>query len=348
MNRTKIPYVDYSWNLWTGCYHNCPYCYGRRIAERFRRKDGEKHVESAPFAQPGAPVYRARADSPPFPMGFDLTYYAKREAEPLQLRKDGHRIFAGDMTDVFGAWVPISWQLTLFAIMAAAREQTFIVLTKAPDVAHDRLTSAMFINGVEYEAGRFTHGYDGEWPLPNVWLGVTAEDQRRADERIPILLQVPAAVRFVSHEPALGAITYPPEFLALGQRAWVVTGGESGPGARPMHPDWARHDRDQCAAAGVPWFFKAWGEWVSRTQLWEPVVSEGDGGIRRWRTLDGKPLPFAQFGALTRSGVWFPETTTWNGRQEDPQDDYEVSMMRVGKKRAGHLLDGREHREWPR
>lgn len=107
-----------------------------------------------------------------------------------------------------------------------------------------------------------------EWPLPNVWLGISAEDQPAADERIPLLLQCPAAVRFVSCEPLLGPIS----LGMLGTREnwrpvydgirWVIAGGESGPKARPMHPDWVRSLRDQCQEAGVPFFFKQWGEWL--------------------------------------------------------------------------------------
>jgi len=129
-------------------------------------------------------------------------------------------------------------------------------------------------------------GFPPTWPLPNVWLGVSVEDQRRADERIPHLLSTPAAVRFLSIEPLLGPVNLTRIELGGGRRPtwnalsgargfygentvridhgdpgldWVIVGGESGPGARPMHPDWARSVRDQCVAAGVPFFFKQWG-----------------------------------------------------------------------------------------
>ncbi|ETX26430.1 hypothetical protein RISW2_04375 [Roseivivax isoporae LMG 25204] len=107
------------------------------------------------------------------------------------------------------------------------------------------------------------------WPLSNVWLGVSAEDQRRADERVPHLLATPAVVRFVSAEPLLGPVGLTRwsglegdgDTMGFGLD-WVIVGGESGPGARPMHPDWARSLRDQCTAAGVPFFFKQWGAWA--------------------------------------------------------------------------------------
>ena len=120
-------------------------------------------------------------------------------------------------------------------------------------------------------------------PLPNVWLGTSVEDQRRADERIPHLLQTPAAVRFISAEPLLGPIDLTHLQLegglswnALGRLAglhWVIVGGESGNGARPMHTEWARSLRDQCSTAGVPYFFKQWG-------VWAPDGDLADGGER--------------------------------------------------------------------
>src|SRR5262249_61051875 len=126
--------------------------------------------------------------------------------------------------------------------------------------------------------GSLTCGSHESRYLPNVWLGVSLEDQKTADDRIPLLLETPAAVRWISAEPLLGPIDLSKEYLTAllgkypfkhysGPRTtiahlldWVVVGGESGPKARPMHPDWGRSLRDQCVAAGVPFFFKQWGE----------------------------------------------------------------------------------------
>ena len=170
--------------------------------------------------------------------------------------------------------------------------------------------------------------------VPNVWLGVTAENQARADERIPILLQIPAAVRLVSVEPTLGPIEidyyfprydYRPTYeyfrMAYGLTNdkpvlirpgvdWVICGGESGPGARPMRPSWARSLRDQCQESGVPFFFKSWGEWVSPSQMPGHVYRE-----------------IEDFG----DGI---------GITDNPR--------KVGKQRAGRLLDGREWNEFPK
>ena len=160
------------------------------------------------------------------------------------------------------------------------------------------------------------------WPLPNAWLGVSIEDQATADERIPLLLQTPAAVRFVSYEPALAPIALRDEWMHLGCRPtmdlppgsgkcdWLICGGESGPKARPMHPDWARSVRDQCQAAGVPFFFKQWGEYC-----WPGQMSEDT-----WREVDA---------VVNLAGI--------------PGKPY-----RVGKKKAGRLLDGKKWSEFPK
>ena len=157
------------------------------------------------------------------------------------------------------------------------------------------------------------------WPLPNVWLGVSVEDQRAAEERISDLLETPAAVRFVSCEPLLGpvdlwgaryanpnggktgAVTNWP-----GGLDWVIVGGESGPKARPMHPDWVRGIRDQCLAGNIPFFFKQWGEWVPA------------------ETIEFDPIE-------VRTGI-----------RIDNQN-----MVKIGKKKAGRVLDGREWNEFP-
>jgi protein gp37 len=179
---------------------------------------------------------------------------------PLRWTKP-RRIFVNSMTDTFAEFVKDEWLDRMFAVMALAARHTFQVLTKRPERMREFCTSG--------------------WPLPNVWLGVSAEDQATADERIPLLLETPAAVRFVSLEPLLGPIDLfhieEPSgltFNALSKKEgisfrgrgldWAIVGGESGPHARPMHPEWARDIRDQCAAAATPFFFKQWGEWAGR------------------------------------------------------------------------------------
>lgn len=183
------------------------------------------------------------------------------------------------------------------------------------------------------------------WPLPNVWLGTSCEDQARADERIPHLLKCQAAVRFLSCEPLLGPIDL--EFneidIALepdgagktaiaGPLHWVIAGGESGPGARPMHPDWARSIRDQCQSAGVAFFFKQWGEYF-------PVM-EGDGVIVS-----------SSKSSITLFATGQTKFTEEQKARKNPARDHGAGrcalMGRLGKKSAGRLLDGREWNEFP-
>jgi len=225
------------------------------------------------------------------PYGTQLEYIAEnREKVELFLdekvlqqvlrRKIPTRYFWEDMSDLYMDGYPDEWIDRCFAVMALTPHHTHMVLTKR--AARQR----EYVRGVNSSA-RFhdlnlaaqnvcrSPGYgavlptqqdgmvSGGWPLPHVWLGVSVEDQATADERIPLLLQTPAAVRFVSYEPALGPISF--EF-GRGQAHdnapydgkridWIICGGESGPGARPMHPGWARLVRDQCQAAGAAFHF---------------------------------------------------------------------------------------------
>jgi protein gp37 len=157
------------------------------------------------------------------------------------------------------------------------------------------------------------------WPLSNVWLGVTAEDQRRADERIPILVDLPAAVHYVSYEPACSAIDFTPWLARLG---WLIAGGESGPGASPSHPDWFRSARDQCTEAGVAFFFKQWGEWAPAAD-----VTEDDAEISRF---DHREWVGCSWSNSSR-----PMWDQWDAMDEGQ------CVARIGKKTAGRVLDGR-------
>jgi protein gp37 len=274
--------------------------------------------------------------------GLDFTRHAADQVElfldrrPLEailkLRKP-QRIFLGDMTDLFQDGVSDDDLLRIWCVMEEARHHTFQVLTKRPVRMRSWLDTA----------GRGGTAVWARWPLPNVHLGVSVEDQARADERIPALLEIPAAVRFLSVEPLLGPIDLgrlwwmtngeseaSPYFSAWPGINWVIVGGESGPGARPLHPDWARSIRDQCAAAGVPFFFKQWGEWAPDGQSM-PFLSDAIGGrgshVARALFPDGHHLP-----DLTGRGA--------NG-------DEAVVVRRVGKKAAGRVLDGRTWDEMP-
>lgn len=259
--------------------------------------------------------------------------------------------------DLFHEDVPTMFILEALAVMACTPQHTYLILTKRHERMHEVLTSPTIANDVLVMT---TTGLDASkplWPLPNVWLGVTAENQEQADKRIPALLQIPAAVRFVSVEPMIGPANL--TFLdddgirvnaLTGQRTdmgrpcwdtgrldWIICGGESGPGARPLHPDWARNLRDQCQAACVPFFFKQRGEYS-----WDgfnPYYGHGsDSG--KWDEYICFNGEHGQCKINDDDGTWI----NYTGKP----DDTACIVRRVDKKAAGCLLDGREHKEIPR
>lgn len=171
-----------------------------------------------------------------YEQGFDLRLVPEKLDEPLDWKKP-RRIFVCSMGDLYHKKVPWPFMQRVFETMARARRHTFQILTKRPKRMSDIAT------------------YWG-WP-DNVWAGVSVEDQQRADERTPHLMQTAVAVRFLSIEPLLGPVVLRDEWLE--GIHWVIVGGESGPGAREMQADWVRSIRDQCSKANVPFFFKQWG-----------------------------------------------------------------------------------------
>lgn len=300
---TRIEWTDETWNPVTGCTKaspGCDHCYAERMSHRLAGRAGY------PLDEP-----------------FRVTLHPDRLGEPLRWRKP-RRCFVVSMGDLFHEDVPFEFVAAVFGVMAACPDSTFQVLTKRPgralewygwaayrhpnrESAHKRCMRAAGLAGV---CGTICP--DGPWPLPNVWLGVTAEDQARADDRIPLLLQIPAAVRFVSVEPMLGPVDlwaisdgswYDGEgatrYNALTGTAWwggtgdhglgggprldwVICGAETGPMARPMNLDWARSLRDQCVAAPVPFFFKkdSLGRRELDGQRWEQWPDDPAGGWR--------------------------------------------------------------------
>lgn len=205
-------------------------------------------------------------------------------------RKKPTKFFVNSMSDLFHEKVPIEFIDMIFAVMATNPHHTFQILTKRPEIMRKYLSMAdtrdrvrtRIVNFMDlpWEKKRtetqiqdfqrsFRFGF--EWPLQNVWLGVSAEDQKTADERIPVLLETPAAIRWVSLEPLLDDV-YIREYFwnwdcpgdipeHISGLDWVVVGGESGHNARPMNPEWVRRVREQCRAQEVPIFFKQWGAW---------------------------------------------------------------------------------------
>lgn len=312
-DKTGIEWTDATWNPVTGCTKvgtpGCDHCYAETFAERWRGTKGHY-----------------------FETGFDVQLRPDKLDLPLRWTKP-RKVFVNSMSDLFHDSVPDEYIARVFAVMALAPRHTFQLLTKRHGRMRSLLNSAYFLQAV----GRVWAEPPSDWPLPrdwrvpvwplpNVWLGVSAEDQTRADLRIPALLDTPAAVRFVSAEPLLGPIELIEHFgsaPAVGGTAaldWVIVGGESGPGARPMHPDWARSIRDQCVAAGVPFLFKQWGEW-------RPRMREDGVGREQWVNHDT--------GRIAGYGDAALKLGSWN------------LVNRVGKKRAGRELDGRTWDQYP-
>lgn len=292
MGDTKIDWTDKVWNPVTGCTaisEGCEHCYAKRMAPRLRGRYG--YPEDDPFR-----VY----------------YHNDRMPDPMRWRKP-RKIFVCSMGDLFHHHVTDGVIQAIWGIMSRCSHHTFMVLTKRPERALSLLSGKLgkWKDGVYLTKIPSSDG-TGK-PLPNVWLGVTAENQARYDERWAIASQIPAAKLFVSGEPLLGGI----DFTRHAKKPdWFIVGGETGPGARPMNPDWVRKVRDDCRAAGVPFFFKQWGEWVP----WKgPINPQPDP-----RLIGEMPISTA--------------TTIID----------DVRYYRVGKKAAGHLLDGIEYREFPR
>ena len=266
---SKIEWTDATWNPTTGCDRvspGCDHCYALTLAERFRGTPGHY-----------------------FEQGFDVQLRPDKLDQPLRWKKP-RRIFVNSMSDLFHKEIPDEYVAKVFAVMAMSRRHTFQVLTKRHARMRSLLSSESFWREVRLSVTRDLDRIVEAValvtnPLPNVWLGVSAEDQHWADIRIPALLDTPAAVRFVSAEPLLGPID-----LALDDcdhirydhyevgcwRAldWVIVGGESGRGARLMDLDWVRDLRDDCSAASIAFFYKQQGS--------------GDGGAKSRRELDGR------------------------------------------------------------
>lgn len=234
MGKTKIEWTDRVWNPITGCSHiseGCLHCYAKRMANRLKGRYG--------YPQ----------DNP-----FEVTFHPDRLEEPLHYKKPS-MIFVCSMGDLFHDNTDNEWLKDIFATIRACPYHTFIILTKRPQNINPK--------------------YFATFPLSykHVWLGVSVENQKIADERIPILLSIPAEKRFVSVEPMLEEIDLWEylQFFIYKSRCncckdehkyldWVICGGETGPGARTIHPGWVRSLRDQCETAKVPFFFKQWNK----------------------------------------------------------------------------------------
>lgn len=336
---TKIQWTEETWNPIAGCSvvsPGCTNCYAmRRQAPRLSKNPATPHYHGTVQPSKGGYVWTGKIG-----IAGDSAFL-----KPLRTKK-ATMWFVNSMSDLFHENVPDVVIDRVFAIMALCPQHIFQVLTKRSRRMREYLTwegrdsaIADAVNTLHPDrAHQAIEGYGNteepylilkQWPLPNVWLGVSVEDQIRADERIPDLMETPAPIRFISAEPLLGPIRLPSAYLALGLRAWTIVGGESGKGARPMHPDWARDLRGQCAVAGVPYFFKQWGEWGRAKPV--PSGTPGNYALAGHDTgywpkmvtqVDQYPRQFALFGG-TRV------------------------LERIGTKAAGRVLDGAEHNAMP-
>ena len=304
---SKIEWTDATWNPVTGCTKvspGCDHCYAERITERFHGPGSFAEVKLHP----------------------------DRLDQPLRWRKP-RRVFVNSMSDLFHDAVPDEFIGQVFDVMLRTPQHTYQVLTKRPG------RMASFVKmwlGESY----------AQW-IPNLWLGTSVESQKWADVRIPKLLDTPAAVRFLSCEPLLGAVNVRPYFWSGDETGplvgidWVIVGGESGPGARPMHPQWARQLRDQCTSAGVPFFFKQWGAWIQSdrpraTHLLHSGYAHDPQGHGTLVTRASATMDYP-YGLSS-------------GRDQDLVDRGHagwVRVRRVGKKAAGRDLDGRTWDEYP-
>lgn len=378
---SKIEWTGDSWNPIVGCSiksPGCKNCYAMGMAHRIQLMGTTAVYDGLTEQSKAGPVWNGK-------LAFSETALLK----PLK-RKNPQTYFVNSMGDLFHEDVPDKWIDRVFAVMALCPQHTFQVLTKRADRMREYFSShicqTLILDGF-FRPWIPGSGTEPElrtalkqWPLPNVWLGVSVEDQQRANERIPDLLETPAAIRWLSCEPLLGALDlervlffqnhyqsganhyvdvlrggywspWGPGFRPSQDNEeknhftnhsdikdklidWVVCGGESGPKARPMHPDWARSLRDQCKDAGVPFFFKQWGKFLpceidQKGHLSPPMPMSGP-DIMSWRRWEGSVTRPAE--AKESIDTWFAEG---------------VFAIPVGKVKAGRLLDGIEHNGKP-
>lgn len=308
MNKTNISWTDTTWNPIVGCSsmgEGCRNCYARRLHNM--RFDAYQ---------------RGKRMSERYAYRFDNVRFFEDALREITPRQKPRRIFPCSMSDLFHHNVKNEWLDLIFKRMELCDQHTFLPLTKR----YERMR--------EYLSNRYPAAVWQAMP-DHIWAGATAWDQESFDAAWEQLRQIPAAHRFISLEPLLSGVDlahangcYGDNPLtgehvsvscnSLGQVQsltskapkldWVIVGGETGPGARPMRPDWVRSIRDQCVEAGVPFHFKQWGE---------------------WQAID---IP-GYIGNQAPNYHYFPDGKQW--------------MFRCGAKRAGHLLDGKEWREFP-
>jgi protein gp37 len=383
---TSIEWADKTWSPIIGCDRVSPGCASCYAISTARIRESNPHPTiAAAFAGT-----TQRTDS-----GIDwsgkVNLLDNRLTEPMRWKKP-RKVFVNSLSDLFHKDVPDEFIARVFAAMSLTPQHTFQILTKRHARMRSLLSSPEFEKKVDYEllhyppfsrpelTGRSWPLPKPGWPLPNVWLGVSVENQKWANIRIPALLETPAAVRFLSCEPLLGPIDLKQAVRTMGSERghgltasyvhaggccqkfhgidWVIVGGESGPKARAMHPDWARSLRDQCAAADVPFLFKQWGAWGPA-----PFIVRVCDPETGWQGADeelaaAKADSEARGATHVHTGNWYEENgerryhlheighKPWSLERVGLPEGT-AAIRRWGKKRAGRELDGRTHDAFP-
>ena len=380
---SKIEWTDETWNPVVGCTKcslGCDNCYAERMANRLAGMGKEPyHLTVTKMPKRADKLVPLDSDNCKWVSEWtgDVICRDDQLAKPLHGRKP-RMIFVCSMGDLFLA--PFEFIDKVVEVAEVTPWHTYQLLTKRPKQMLEyfkwRWNNAdqHTLDCTKAKQWKKEHNVENNSLfVPNLWLGVTVCNQKEADEKIPILLQIPAAVRFISIEPMLGAVDIR-KYISLRQKCvdglrkkgcgftgssdefnhpekegayrcpkcksnhdylitpsinQAIVGGESGPGARPLHPNWARSVRDQCKAAGVPFFFKQWGEWIDHA-LTDIKPTHKNAKIV---FLDGTAIPWD-----VPDGRYYERYVERGGR----------TVIRVGKKKAGHLLDGKEIRAYPK
>jgi len=286
---TKIEWATETWNPQTGCTpisEGCAHCYAQRMAKRLA----------------------GRCGYPEAPHQFDVTEHPGRLAQPGKWQKP-RRIFVGSMTDVFHNDTNLTYMRQILLVIMDTPRHTYMMLTKRA-----RIMKLCFNAWSFYECPE---------TIKNLWLGITAENQARFNERWADLAAIDAAVRFVSLEPLLGPID-----LGNARPDWVIVGGETGPGARPLHPDWVYSLRDQCQEKGIPFFFKSWGYFA-----YMPMEHNSE-------IVSASLCRAGRYELLFRSGKTMIRPLYNEG-------NFGEIAFSVGKKYSGDTLDGIQYHEFP-
>jgi protein gp37 len=327
MANTKIEWTDKVWNPITGCTpisEGCKNCYAKKMACRLQGRHGYDKTDP-----------------------FKITIHSEDKfLEPLKWRKPAN-VFVCSMGDLFHKDVPTAEIDKVFAIAAILPKHNFLFLTKRPERMAEYFSTPAKQLAERWEEAIYAMGISDKnddvdsvacylhnicalgWPLKNIWLGVTVENQQAADQRLHYLNSIRAAVKFVSCEPLLSGINFK---QSLGESlkwhagglknclSWVIAGGETGHNARPIISNWVESLQKQCAYNSIPFFFKGWGEWMPSGQM--------DAGLRR-ETYLINPNKY-KFKNYCENGVCIEVT------------------QKTGKKISGDLLDGKQYHEFPK